>query len=46
LNELDDAYDNDLDEEDTGEAEDQQQDQMDQSGTATPNMGMPPLPAM
>jgi hypothetical protein len=49
LNELDDAYDNDLDEEDTGEAEDQEDDMMNQTGTADLGMGMPapaPLPAM
>jgi hypothetical protein len=47
LNELDDAYDDDLDKEDTGEEDDQEQDQMDQTGTAAPSMGMPPpLPAM
>jgi hypothetical protein len=47
LNELDDAYDDDLDKEDTGEEDDQQQDMMDQTGTAAPGMGMPPpLPAM
>jgi hypothetical protein len=47
LNELDDAYDDDLDKEDTGEEEDQQEDMMDQTGTAAPGMGMPPpLPAM
>ena len=49
LNELDDAYDNDLDEEDTSEADDQQDDMMNQTGTAAPGIGMgmpPPLPAM
>jgi len=47
LNELDDAYDDDLDKEDTGEEDDQQDDMMDQTGTAAPGMGMPPpLPAM
>ena len=47
LNELDDAYDDDLDKEDTGEEDDQQQDMMDQTGTAAPGMGMPPpLPQM
>ena len=34
LNELDDAYDDDLDKEDSGEEEDREQDQMDQTGTA------------
>ena len=40
---------NDLDEEDTGEADDQQDDMMNQTGTAAPGIGMgmpPPLPAM
>ena len=47
LNELDDAYDNDLDEEDTGEDDDQLQDQMDQTGTAAAGLNAPPpLPQM
>jgi hypothetical protein len=47
LNELDDAYDDDLDKEDTGEADDQQADMMNQTGTAAPGLGAPPpLPAM
>ena len=39
-------YDDDLDKEDTGEEDDQQQDMMNQTGTAAPGMGMPPLPPM
>jgi hypothetical protein len=39
LNELDDAYDDDLDKEDTGEEDDQEQDQMDQTGTADAGLG-------
>jgi hypothetical protein len=47
LNELDDAYDNDLDKEDTGEEDDQEQDQLDQTGTADAGLGMAPtLPPM
>jgi hypothetical protein len=41
LNELDNAYDDDLDKEDTGEKDDQEQDQMDQTGTADPGLGAP-----
>lgn len=39
LNELDDAYNDDLDKEDTGEEDDQEQDQMDQTGTADAGLG-------
>jgi hypothetical protein len=35
-----------LDKEDTGEEDDQEQDVMDQTGTANPGMGLPPLPQM
>jgi len=44
LEELDSAYDDDLDKDDTGEQEDMEQDQEDQTGTAMG--GQPPAPAM
>ena len=46
LEELDSAYDDDLDKDDTGEQEDIKQDQEDQTGTAQAGQPLAPAPAM
>ena len=46
LEELDSAYDDDLDKDDTGEQEDMEQDQEDQTGTAQAGQPLAPAPAM
>lgn len=46
LEELDNAYDDDLDKDDTGEQEDIEQDQVDQTGTAAAAQPPGPAPAM
>jgi len=46
LDELDSAYDDDLQKEDTGEEDDMEQDQIDQTGTAQPGMAAPGMAPM